>query len=232
MEIFVPRHDMPVRVAILDLYDNVPNQGMRCIKEILESLSGHIHSLPIEFSVYECRFRNEFPRLEEYDLYISTGGPGSPYDGEGKEWEHNYFHLIDRIYAYNQNLHDHKKYVFFICHSFQMMCRYFEFAEVVRRYSTSFGIFPVHKTIEGAHSPIIEQLPDPFYAVDSRDWQVLQPSFHKMREVKANVLALEKIRPHVDFERALMAIHVGEEFFATQFHPEADPVGMSMYFLL
>lgn len=45
----------------------------------------------------------------------------------------------------------------------------------------------------------------------------------------AIVLALEKERPHVPFERAIMAIRFNDYMIGTQFHPEADAVGMSMY---
>ena len=44
------------------------------------------------------------------------------------------------------------------------------------------------------------------------------------------VLALEKIRPHVNLERAIMAIRFSNEIFGTQFHPEADGDGMLRYF--
>ncbi|MDW8211614.1 MAG: GMP synthase, partial [Cytophagales bacterium] len=34
----------------------------------------------------------------------------------------------------------------------------------------------------------------------------------------------------VNLERAVMAMRISNEFFGTQFHPEADPIGMSIYF--
>jgi hypothetical protein len=45
------------------------------------------------------------------------------------------------------------------------------------------------------------------------------------------LLALEKERPYVDLPRAMMAIRFTPEFFATQFHPEADPVGIKSMLL-
>jgi hypothetical protein len=41
----------------------------------------------------------------------------------------------------------------------------------------------------------------------------------------AEIIALEKIRNHVEYERAIMAIRFSPEMVGTQFHPEADPVG-------
>ncbi|MCU0449121.1 MAG: GMP synthase [Bernardetiaceae bacterium] len=219
-----------IKVAVLDLYDNVPNQGMRCIKQILQETDVELDRVHLEYDVFDCRHRNEFPDADEYDLYVSTGGPGSPFDGEGKEWEASYFRLVDKLWNHNQTHSDHKKYVFFICHSFQMMCRHFELGHVTKRRSTSFGILPIHKTAEGLHDPFFHALPDPFFAVDSRDWQVVQPNFARLRELGGHVISLEKIRPHIDLERAVMAIRISNEFFGTQFHPEADAIGMNIYF--
>lgn len=77
--------------------------------------------------------------------------------------------------------------------------------------------------------PVFEGLRDPFYSVDSRDYQVIKPVNNKLHEMGASVLALEKERPHVPFERALMAMRFNEYMIGTQFHPEADAIGMSMY---
>ena len=49
------------------------------------------------------------------------------------------------------------------------------------------------------------------------------------KEAEAIIVALEKERPHVPLERAVMAIRFSEQLFGTQFHPEADAQGMSMY---
>ncbi len=74
------------------------------------------------------------------------------------------------------------------------------------------------------------ELPDPFYAVDSRDYQVVQPNLSLMEEQGFRLVALEKSRPQIELERAVMAVRFSEEFIGTQFHPEADPEGMLRYF--
>ncbi|GIV61156.1 MAG: hypothetical protein KatS3mg044_0022 [Rhodothermaceae bacterium] len=220
----------PVRVAVLDLYNNEPNEGMRAIRQLLTAADRRYHDVPVTFDVYEARYRGEVPGLD-YDVYISSGGPGSPFDGEGQPWEAAYFTWLERVWAYNHRTDYPKKYVFFICHSFQMMCRFFELAEVTRRRSPSFGILPVHMTDEGRRDWLFEGLPDPFYAADFRSWQVIQPHRKRFEKLGARILALEKIRPHVDLERAIMAIRLSEEMVGTQFHPEADPPGMIKHFL-
>jgi hypothetical protein len=82
----------------------------------------------------------------------------------------------------------------------------------------------------GRNDIVFKKLPDPLYAVDSRDWQLIQPDLHVFKKHGAKILALEKIRTHVELERAIMAVRFSDEFVGTQFHPEADPVGMKIHF--
>ena len=219
----------PVKAAIIDLYNNVPNQGMRCIKNLLTNASESFYNVPLEFEVFDARYKNELPDLS-FDIYISTGGPGSPFDSKGKTWEKNYFNLLDDLWAYNAAKLNPPKYGLFICHSYQMVARHFEFGEVTPRRSGSFGILPVHKTQLGEKDPLLEGLNDPFFAADFRDWQVLQPNKAVMEEMGASILCMEKERPHIDLERAVMAVRLQKEMVAVQFHPEADAEGMLFHF--
>ena len=82
----------------------------------------------------------------------------------------------------------------------------------------------VHKTELGLSDPIFEGLPDPFYAVDSRDYQVVQPKLNMFAKKGAKIISLEKIRDNVQYERAIMAVRFSDYFVGTQFHPEADPI--------
>ncbi len=216
-----------IRVAILDMYQGHENQGMRCIREIINQF-GDANSLEIEWDEFEVRLKNEIPDIS-YDIYISSGGPGSPLDSEGSEWEKVFFNWLETIEGWNNNSENlQKKYVFFICHSFQLVCRYWKLATICKRNSTAFGVFPIHFLEDGKNEPIFNGLNDPFYAVDSRDWQVIQPRMDILYK-GAKILCIEKERSHVPLERAIMAMRFNEYFFGTQFHPEADAVGMSMY---
>lgn len=212
------------RLAILDMYDNTPNQGMRCIKEII-GLFEH----QVEWELFDVRGKAEVPDLS-FDIYISTGGPGSPFDGDG-HWDALYYDWMEKLWQWNYHNFGEKKHALFICHSFQMACIHFEVAQVVKRKSRSFGIFPIHKTDSGYLEPLFNGLPDPFYAADFRDWQVIQPNEEKLEEMNSTILALEKIRPHVPLERAIMGIRFSNECIGLQFHPEADPNGMLTHFL-
>ena len=90
-------------------------------------------------------------------------------------------------------------------------------------------MFPIHSLPQGKEEIIFDGLKDPFYAVDSRDYQVIEPNHNRMHEMGAMVLAIEKERPHVALERAIMAVRFNEHMIGTQFHPEADAVGMSLH---
>lgn len=219
----------PVKVAVLDMNNNVENQGLGHICRLLEASNRKYANQEIVYKVYDIRHKVEIPGME-YDVYISTGGPGSPFDGEGKEWEIRYFRLIDQIWNHNQQNHYHKKYVFFICHSFQLMVRFFDLAEITKRHSMSFGVYPAHKTPAGELDILFADLENPFWIADFRDYQAIQPKKARFNELDAKITCLEKIRPHVDFERAIMGIRLSDEMVATQFHPEADAKGMLIHF--
>ena len=217
-----------IRVAILDLYEGQENQGMRCIREILNQY-GDNNNLNLDWDEFEVRLQKQVPDLS-YDIYISSGGPGSPLESEGSDWEKVYFNWLQKVLEWNQDENQlQKKFVFFICHSFQLACRHLKVGHVTKRKSTAFGVFPIHMLPSGKHEAIFEGLRDPFYSVDSRDYQVIQPNHNRLRELGAKILCIEKERPHVALERAVMAVRFNDYMIGTQFHPEADAIGMSMY---
>lgn len=218
-----------IRIAVLDLYEGMPNEGMRGIQQLIQEFTADSH-LPVMFNIYDVRQNYDLPGLD-YDMYISSGGPGSPIDSEGSVWEQRYFALMDAIHWHNARYPERKKHVLLICHSFQLYCRYYGYAQVSKRKSTSFGVMPVHKTYNGMHEPLFRSLNDPFWAVDSRDYQITGANEEKIHERGGSVLCIEKFRPHVDLERAVMAIRFDDAIIGMQFHPEADAPGMRMYLL-
>jgi GMP synthase-like glutamine amidotransferase len=209
--------DNTLKIAILDMYDGEPNQGMRCIIDIINRFS-HI----VSFKIFDVRVKSEFPEISKFDIYISTGGPGNPLIGDGN-WDLKYYNFIDELNVWNKE-NTVKKHMLFICHSFQMACKHFGLAEITKRNDTSFGVMTIHKTKDGLTDPLLEGLNDPFYAIDSRDYQVVQPKLSVFAKKGAKIISLEKIRDHIQYERAIMAVRFTEYFVGTQFHPEADPI--------
>jgi len=219
----------PIHIAVLDLYEGVVNEGMRGIRQLIEEFEADCHMM-VKYEIFDVRLKAEVPDLN-FDAYISSGGPGSPLDSEGSLWEKRYFSLMDAIRNFNLQHPDQKKHVLLICHSFQIFCRYYGYGLVTRRKSTSFGVMPIHKTSEGHHDALYRSLDDPFWVVDSRDYQITQPNTEKIESGGGALLCIEKYRPHIDLERAVMSIRFDESFMGMQFHPEADAVGMRMYLL-
>jgi GMP synthase-like glutamine amidotransferase len=217
-----------VRIAILDLYEGVANHGMRYIREIIKEWS-EAKNLEIVSKEFDVRLKNKLPDTS-WDIYISSGGPGDPLLSRFEDWDIKWCRWVDMIQRWNANPSNfQKKYILFICHSFQLASRYFNIGRVCKRKSTAFGVFPVHMLEGGKDEVVFEGLRDPFYAFDSRDHQVIQPNLELLTEMGAEILCIEKSRPHVPYERALMGVRFNEYMIGTQFHPEVDATGMSMY---
>ncbi|GAB3432390.1 GMP synthase [Niabella aquatica] len=218
-----------IRIAVLDLNAGYPNQGMRCINEIVHAWAFE-NDYSILYKVFDVRVKNEVPDTS-YDIYISSGGPGDPLNTRFDDWDINWNRWFGDILRWNENPSNSvKKFVFLICHSFQLACRYFNAGLLCKRRSTSFGTFPIHILPEAMEDPVFQHLKNPFYAVDSRDFQLIQPNLELLHDMGSYVTCIEKERPHVPYERAVMGIRFNNFIFGTQFHPEADAVGMSRHF--
>lgn len=219
-----------IKIATLDLYNNERNEGMRCIRDLVFE-AGHRFAAETDFDyqVFETRYKGDIPAAEDFDIFISSGGPGSPFEDEGKKWETEYFNLLDTITNFNVKTGGRKKYIFFICHSFQLMARHFQFAEVSQRHKKSFGIFPFHRTPEGDCDSLLKDLTNPFFAADFRQFQVTQPNPKALTALNAKIISTE-IDTDDGFEPAVMAVRISAEIVGTQFHPEADPDSMIYHF--
>ncbi|MCY0968213.1 type 1 glutamine amidotransferase [Chryseobacterium wangxinyae] len=212
-----------LRIALLDMNNNQVNQGFKNIKEISEAFQKQSEE-NISIEVFDVRFKNEMPNVRDFDIFISSGGPGNPHR-EGHDWEQKFADFLNSVYVHNQQ-NEAKKFLFLICHSFQLASIHWELGNICKRNSYSFGVMPIHKTENGEQEFLFKNLPDPFYAVDSRAYQFIEPDHDRFEELGMKIVAIEKFRPHVNLERAVMAIRFSDEIFGTQFHPEANPEGM------
>ncbi len=209
-----------IRIALLDMNNNHVNQGFRNIKEISESFQQNSEE-NVVIKTFDVRFKDEMPEIGDFDIFISSGGPGNPHR-EGLAWEDRFASFLDAVLEHNKYNED-KKYLFLICHSFQLASIHWKLGNICKRKSYSFGVMPVHKTDEGREEFLFKNLKDPFYAVDSRAYQFIEPDHQRFEELGMTIMAIEKFRPHINLERAVMAVRFSEEIFGTQFHPEANP---------
>jgi hypothetical protein len=51
---------------------------------------------------FDVRQKNEVPDLS-YDIFISSGGPGSPLESIGSDWEKVYFNWLRQVEKWNNN---------------------------------------------------------------------------------------------------------------------------------
>jgi len=207
------------------MYDGHPNQGMRCLLDVVAGVNAGLAGQTLEWEVFDVRQRAELPGLD-HDVFLSSGGPGGPFDGDGTTWEKRYFEWLAAVLAHNRSRDGSPKFVCAICYSFELVARFSGCARVTRRRSTSFGVMPIHLTAAGRQDPLFRGLSDPFYGLDFRDWQVVQPDRWVLDALGGSVLALEKPRPHVPLERSVMALRLSPEVVGLQFHPEADLEGV------
>jgi hypothetical protein len=93
-----------VRIALLDMNNNHPNQGMRNIKELSKAFQEQSND-NVSVEIFDVRYKNEMPDIADFDIFISSGGPGNPHR-EGYEWEQKYADFLDQIWKHNlQNNH-------------------------------------------------------------------------------------------------------------------------------
>jgi len=211
-------NNSPIKIAIIDMYDGSPNVGMQCIDNILNNWAATI-SRPLEKTIFQLRDHCQVPNLN-FDIYISTGGPGSPTETIYEAWDQQYVAWLDQ--AFQQ-----KKWVFLICHSFQIACRHFNIGKISLRRSRQIGILPVHPLV---NDDLFEGLKDPFYTLESRYYQITEPNDKAIEAMGASIIILEKERPSVPLERAIMGVKFNSHMYGVQFHPEADPSLLDAYF--
>lgn len=222
--------EISLRIAILDMNNGARNIGIRNIKRIINNFSYlvKLYNSQIEFVVdhYHVRDKNEIPNTS-YDIYIGSGGPGSPLDDSDSEWETRFFNLLDDLLDHNTG-HDNKKFFFGICHSFQLMVKKFDIARISRREKRHLGIVPIFKTSEGKHDPIFEGLNEKFYAFDNRDWQVTDPDTRRIRDGRFELLCYDGTDDVMG--SGITGIRYSDEMESVQFHPEAEKNGILLRF--
>jgi homoserine O-succinyltransferase/O-acetyltransferase len=212
-----------LKVALVDMNNNQPNKSIGMLQRTLDTYPA------FDWKRYEVRHAGQIPDMS-YDIYILSGGPGDPLENDGP-WFDRYFAFLDQLWDYNQDESNTPKHCLFICHSFQMACHRYGIGKISRREKYSFGTYPVHKTHEGKSERFFSALPDPFYIADFRQFQVTKPDYVLLKKIGASILCFEKLRPHVQLERAVMAVRFSPTMFGTQFHPEADPAGLREHFM-
>ncbi len=216
------------RFGIVDMNAGHQNQAIRCIHSIIDALAIRIRAqnptLEVERVHVSPRDKREVPP-DDCHLYIASGGPGSPYDGDGEKWVDDFGEFLDGIVEDNVAANDRSRSVLNICYSFEMAVRHFKVAEVAPRATRKFGVMPIYTTEEGQKHPLLAPFADRLFAFEHRNWEAIDLDANRLRRLGGSVLARES-RDGVSKGAALMSIDFGHGVESVQFHPEADRPGV------
>lgn len=217
-----------LRVGIVDMNAGHKNEAIRCLGVLIDQFASRVRvenpGLEIERVHVSPRDKGEAPP-DDCHLYLCSGGPGSPFDGDGEQWVDDFSAFLDGVVDDNIAKNDRGKAAFCICHSFQMAVRHFGVAEVAPRSSRKFGVMPIYTTEEGRNHPLLSPFADRLFSFEHRNWEAIGLDQSKLDRLGGTLLARES-RDGVSKGAALMALDFGGGVEAVQFHPEADRPGV------
>lgn len=217
-----------LRLCIVDMNNGHVNQAMRCLRGIVAQFFERVRRenphLVCEIGEVSPRNTND-PVPDDYDLYLSSGGPGSPFDGDGTAWETDYGRFVDGVVESSINGGANQRAVFAICYSFEMVVRHLNVAAIVPRVDRKFGVMPIYTTTEGQEHPLLSPFGDRLFAFEHRNWEAVDLDERKLRDLGGKMLARES-RDGVSKGRAILGLDVAPGVEAVQFHPEADRPGV------
>ncbi|MFN7971800.1 MAG: hypothetical protein U0166_05560 [Acidobacteriota bacterium] len=220
-------HPSPFSVCLIDMNNGVENQGIRCFKGIVDRFFETVRAanpgIPITFSHVEPRNRGEAPP-EAADLYLSSGGPGSPYDGYDDPWCVDYRKFLDALAAEGLAHPEGARSLFAVCHSFELCVMHFQVARMTQRPTRKFGVMPVYMTDEGLASPLLSVFGDRLFAFEHRSWQAVDLDTTKLAALRGKLWARESRDGHSKGE-GLLSFLFAPNIEGTLFHPEADRAG-------
>ena len=90
----------PLTACLVDMNHGHANQAMRCLRGIVARFFERVRERNPDLS---CVLTEVSPRDTQAvvpgdcDLYLSSGGPGSPYDGHGLPWVTDYARFLDGV---------------------------------------------------------------------------------------------------------------------------------------
>lgn len=218
----------PLRLCLVDMNNGHVNQAMRCLRGIAAQFFDRVRrenpGLTCELGEVSPRNTND-PVPQDYDLYLSSGGPGSPFDGDGMPWTTDYGSFIDNVIESSITGGPNQRAVFAICYSFEMVVRHLNVAAIVPRVDRKFGVMPIYTTHEGQEHPLLRPFGDRLFAFEHRNWEAVDLDEQKLQFLGGKLLARES-RDGVSKGRALLGLDVAPGVEAVQFHPEADRPGV------
>ena len=226
----------PLRLCLVDMNAGVKNEAIRCFRRIMDDFRGRAtHANPdLQVVVSHVQPRNlgEVPP-RDFDLYLSTGGPGSPFDGYDEPWCTKYRDFLDGLI--DDSLRGQtSRSALVVCHSFEIAVAHTAVARMERRATRKFGMMPVYPTPAGMRSPLLAEFGERFFAWEHREWEAIGLDPRRLAEIGGELWATESRVDPDTLALAPGASHKGDGLLVfrfsnniegTQFHPEADRDG-------
>ncbi|HTJ85146.1 MAG TPA: hypothetical protein VL400_25695 [Polyangiaceae bacterium] len=222
------RRGPELSVCIIDMNSGHVNQAMRCFRTIVTRFFDKVRA---ENPGLSCRLTEVSPRdtqdpvPRDSDIYIGSGGPGSPYDGDDQPWFKDVASFLDWMVGEVQRTDAEQKSLFGVCYTFEILVRHFAVAEMAMRDSRKFGVMPAYTTGFGQKHPLLAPFKDRLFAFEHRNWEAVNLDEARLRALGGGVLAQES-RDGYSKGRALLGFEIVPGMETVQFHPEADRAGV------
>jgi hypothetical protein len=219
----------PLRICIVDMNAGVKNEAIRCIRACLATFEKQLRQtnpdLPVDVVQVSPRDKEEtVPR--DAHLYVSSGGPGSPFEHEGTAWAADYWRFLDGLHAAHEKGREDAPGLMPICYSFELVTLHFRAARLVARPHKKFGVMPQYTTEAGQRHPLLEMFHDRIFAFEHRSWDAIEPDEALLAQLGGAVLARESRPGMSDKGVSVTALSLGPGIETTLFHPEADRAGI------
>ncbi len=210
--------------------NGVANEATRCFRRLFDGFASRVRQLnpdlPISFKHVQPRNLGELPD-ESQDLILSSGGPGSPYDGYEDPWCVGYRKFVDTVVERNHKDRAGAPGLFVVCHSYEITVAHFGVAKMLPRHQLKFGVMPAYITEQGTRSVMFQPFGDRIFTWEHRRYEAVDLDEKKLKGMGGQLLAVES-RPggNVDKGRGLIGFDFTPGVVGTQFHPEADRMGV------
>ncbi len=219
----------PLRLCLVDMNNGVANEATRCFRRLFDGFVQRVRAvnpdLPVQFKHVQPRNLGELPD-ENVDLVLSSGGPGSPYDGFDDPWCVGYRKFLDHVVQSNATDPDHAPQIFVVCHSFEIAITHFKVAEMTKRETLKFAIMPAYPTDEGMADPLFAPFGERLFVWEHRRWQAVNLNQKALDALGGKLLCRESRPGRTDKGPAVVGFRFAPGLVGTQFHPEADRPGV------
>jgi GMP synthase-like glutamine amidotransferase len=205
-----------------------PNQASRCFRVLIDDFFAKVRAknpqLATQLVVVHPRNLLELPP-EDCDFYLSSGGPGGPFDHDADSWLTGWRSWVDRLVEKNLVRGPKAPGLLGVCYSFELLIEHFKIAKMSLRSRRKFGVMPVYMTEAGMNHSLTSPFGDRLFAFENRNWEALDPDERRLRELGGAILAQES-RDGQSKGAGLMAVDFAPGVIGAQFHPEADKPGV------